>query len=97
MLETNKINAAIQVLPQGVDDVYAVVDSAIAIIAQSGVKYRVCPFETVIETDWQKAMQIIEDVKNEVLKKAPSTLINLKLQAAAEKDVSIEEKTNKYD
>ncbi len=92
-----QINAAIQVLPQGVDDVYAVVDSAIAVIAQSGVKYRVCPFETVIETDWKNAMQIIEDVKNEVLKKAPSTLINLKLQAAAEKDVSIEEKTGKYD
>ncbi len=92
-----KINIAIQVLPQGVDDVYAIVDEAIAVIEKSGVKYRVCPFETVIETDWQKAMHIVENVKDTVLKKAPSTLINLKLQAAAEKDVSIEDKTGKYD
>lgn len=92
-----KINVAIQVLPQGVENVYDVVDTAIAVIEHSGVKYRVCPFETVIETTWDDALQILTNVKEEVLKEAPSTLINLKIQAAADKDVAIEDKTGKYD
>ena len=93
----NKINIAIQVLPQGVDNVYDVVDTAIAVIERSGVKYRVCPFETVLETTWDNALEILASVKNEVLKVAPSTLINLKIQAAADHDVAIEDKTGKYD
>ncbi|HKK60871.1 MAG TPA: thiamine-binding protein [Salinivirga sp.] len=93
----NKINFAIQVLPQGVENVYEIVDKAIAVIERSGVKYRVCPFETVIETTWENALQILTEVKEEVLKEAPSTLINLKIQAAAGHDVVIEDKTDKYD
>lgn len=93
----NKINFAIQVLPQGVDNVYEVVDKAIAVIERSGVKYRVCPFETVIETTWDNALDILTSVKEEVLKEAPSTLINLKIQVAADEDVTIEDKTGKYE
>ncbi|MDA3890180.1 MAG: thiamine-binding protein [Salinivirgaceae bacterium] len=93
----NTINLAIQVLPQKVEDTYAVVDKAIKIIEESGIKYRVCPFETVIETTWEKAIEIITLIKEEVLLYAPSTLINMKLQAAAGKDISIEDKTGKYD
>jgi uncharacterized protein YqgV (UPF0045/DUF77 family) len=92
----NTINAAIQVLPQNVKNVYEVVDRAIEVIQKSGVKYRVCPFETVIETDWDNALKILSDVKETVLNEAPSTLINLKIQVA-NKNVSIEDKTRKYD
>lgn len=90
------INAAIQVLPQGVDNVYDVVDKAIEVIQKSGVKHRVCPFETVIETNWNNALKILSDIKEAVLKEAPSTIINLKIQAS-NKDVAIEDKTGKYD
>lgn len=92
----NTINAAIQVLPQNVKNVYEVVDRAIEVIQKSGVKYRVCPFETVIETDWNNALEILSEIKDAVLNEAPSTLINLKIQAA-NKDVLIEDKTGKYD
>jgi uncharacterized protein YqgV (UPF0045/DUF77 family) len=92
----NTINAAIQVLPQGVKNTYEVVDKAIEVIQKSGVKHRVCPFETVIETDWDNALQILSNIKEAVLNEAPSTLINLKIQAA-NKDVTIEDKTGKYD
>jgi len=93
----NTINLAIQVLPQKADDAYAVVDKAIKIIEESGVKYRVCPFETVIETTWENAVEIVTLIKEEVLRNAPSTLINMKLQAAAGQNVKIEDKTGKYD
>jgi len=46
----HKINLALQIIPQVASErVYAVVDEAIAIIQASGVPYRVCPFETVME------------------------------------------------
>jgi uncharacterized protein YqgV (UPF0045/DUF77 family) len=90
------INVAIQVLPQQVENTYEVVDKAIEVIQKSGVKHRVCPFETVIETDWNNALEILTNIKEAVLKEAPSTLINLKIQASNQ-DVSIEDKTGKYD
>lgn len=91
------INAAIQVLPQGVEDTYKIIDKAITIIDQSGVKYRICPFESVIETNWDDALQLISSIKEEVLKYAPHALINVKLQVSANQDVAIEDKTGKYD
>jgi len=46
----NKINVAIQVLPEADGKVkYSLVDAAIKAIKETGFKYRVCPFETVVE------------------------------------------------
>ncbi|PLX15780.1 MAG: hypothetical protein C0599_16170 [Salinivirgaceae bacterium] len=90
------INAAIQVLPQNVSNTYEVVDKAIEVIQKSGVKHRVCPFETVIETDWDNTLKILSKIKEAVLAEAPSTLINLKIQASNQ-NVTIEDKTGKYD
>lgn len=90
------INVAIQVLPQNVDNTYEVVDKAIEVIQKSGVKHKVCPFETVIETNWEHALEILTKIKEAVLNEAPSTLINLKMQAS-NKNVSIEDKTGKYE
>jgi uncharacterized protein YqgV (UPF0045/DUF77 family) len=50
----NLINLALQVLPSSItSDPYSLVDKAIEVIQQSGLKYRVCPFETVIEGDYE--------------------------------------------
>jgi uncharacterized protein YqgV (UPF0045/DUF77 family) len=47
---TNIINAAIQVLPRSATKgTYELVDLAIELIQHSGLNYRVCPFETVVE------------------------------------------------
>ena len=42
------VNVSVQVLPINKGG-YEVVDKAIAVIAASGVKYEVCPMETVME------------------------------------------------
>jgi len=45
-----QINAAIQLLPLKTnEDRYSVVDKAIELINKSGLNYKVCPFETVVE------------------------------------------------
>ena len=93
----HKINFAIQVLPQQVPNVYEIVDKAISVISKSGYKYKVCPFETVVECTWDEALKLVDKVKSEVLLHAPSTLIYLKIQAAADKNVTIEDKTGKYE
>ena len=49
MTSSRTITMSVQVLPGGVEDTYAVVDKAIAAIASTGIKYQVCPMETVLE------------------------------------------------
>ena len=61
----NKIvNIAIQILPFSAKlEVYDVVDKAIEVIARSGVKYRVTPFETVIEGSYGRLMEVVSEVQ----------------------------------
>lgn len=49
MEATRTVTVSVQVLPGGVEDVYPVVDKAIAAIQATGIKYMVCPMETVLE------------------------------------------------
>ncbi len=48
MDSTRTVTLSVQVLPL-CDDPYPVVDRAIAAIQASGVRYQVCPMETVLE------------------------------------------------
>ena len=49
-IKEKQVNIAVQVLPFSKEyDVYPIVDEAIRIIKESGVKHRVTPFETVLE------------------------------------------------
>lgn len=93
------VNIAIQVLPKiKGDDTYAVVDKAIEAIQRSGVKYRVCPFETVMEGPYEKLMAVVEQAQQACFQAgAEEVLVNLKIQRRPNEDVSIEEKTGKYD
>lgn len=96
----NKIvNLALQVLPMGQPkpEAYAVVDEAIKVIQQSGLKYEVCPFETVIEGTYGEVMQVVTDVQEACFEAgATDLLVYIKLQRSATKDVAIEDKTGKY-
>lgn len=94
----NQINAAIQVLPQSKDKhLYAIVDEAIDEIKKSGLRFQVCPFETVIEGDYEKVITLIGKVKNRCFDAgADDLLINIKIQARKTGKVTIEEKMEKY-
>jgi len=96
---TNKINMAIQVLPRAKDkDTYVLVDKAIEIIEKSGIKYKVCPFETVLEGYYDELMDIVKKIHEACYQAGTETMITyIKIQTAANKDVAIKDKMEKYE
>ena len=98
-MHQHNINLALQILPQvPSDQVYAVIDEAIAVIRQSGVKYRVCPFETVMEGPYDQLMDIVKRTQEVCFKAgAGQLLVYIKIQNNSAGPVTIEDKTGKYD
>jgi len=94
-----KINVAIQVLPRSAKvGTYELVDKAIEKIQQSGLKYRVCPFETVIEGYYDEIMALLKAVHEVVYANGAEEMITyVKIQTRYNEDVLIEDKMNKYD
>lgn len=95
----NIINLAIQVLPKSSTmESYDLVDKAIEAIQRSGLKYRVCPFETVIEGDYESVMRVVEQAQEACFDAgADELLVNIKIQRRKDRDVFITDKTGKYD
>ena len=94
----HKVNLAIQVLPfSSAEDKYQIIDKAIAVIADSGLKYIVCPFETVVEGTYEEVMNVVEDIKHScLLAGAEDLIVNLKLHARKDADALIDDKMEKY-
>lgn len=94
-----KINLALQVLPKVKDgNAYGVVDKAIEVIQRSGVKYRVCPFETVMEGEYDQLMQVVKDAQQACFDAgAEEMLVYVKIQCRKAGDVTIADKMDKYD
>jgi uncharacterized protein YqgV (UPF0045/DUF77 family) len=95
----NQVNVALQVLPSSKSKhPYDIVDKAIEIIKQSGIKYRVCPFETVMEGQYDEIMAVIKKIQIECLEYEADSMISfIKIQINKHQDVYIEDKTKKYD
>ncbi len=95
----NQINLAIQVLPRSSKKgTYELVDVAIELIQKSGLKYRVCPFETVIEGYYDEVMTLVKDIHEAVYAGGAEEMItNIKIQTRYNQDVFIDDKMNKYD
>jgi uncharacterized protein YqgV (UPF0045/DUF77 family) len=93
------VNLAIQVLPlSGNGDKYSVIDRAINCIQNSGLKYKVCPFETVVEGPYSSVMNLVTEVQKVVFEAGTDeVLINMKLHRRNNRDVFIDEKTGKYE
>lgn len=98
-MNTKTINVAIQILP--LKSVYTkplqIIDRAIEIIKRSGLNHKVCPFETVIEGDYDDVMQLVKDVQDECYRAgAEEVICNLKIHSNMQGNVSIHEKLKKY-
>jgi uncharacterized protein (TIGR00106 family) len=94
----HKINLALQIIPKSnTEDLYILVDKAIRVIEHSGLKYEVCPFETVIEGGYEEIFKVVKDAQSACFAAgADELLVNIKMQIRKDGDVSIEEKTGKY-
>ncbi len=94
----NYVNIALQVLPKSkTKETYDLVDDAIKVIQDSGLKYQVCPFETVIEGPYDEIMKLVEKVQETCFNEgAEELLIYIKIQNRKDSKVTIEEKMRKY-
>lgn len=94
----NIINLALQIIPKSkTEDMYRLIDKAISVIQQSGLKYQVCPFETVIEGSYDEVMKVVKQAQKVTLDAgADELLVNIKMQIRKDGDVSIEEKMEKF-
>lgn len=95
----HKVNVAVQVLPMAPAlDSYIVVDQAIKIIKDSGVLYRVTPFETVMEGNYDELMDVVKRVQEVCyVAGASQVLCYVKIQSKADCHVAISDKMEKYD
>lgn len=93
----NIVNVAFQVLPTSAGKhPYSLVDEAIKVIEKSGLRYKVTPFETVIEGHYDDIMKVIKEAQQACYQAgADSLMVYIKIQSSR-KDVSIEDKMEKY-
>jgi len=98
-MKNKQINLAIQVLPFGGEKhAYEIVDEAIKQIQNSGLKYKVCPFETVIEGNYTAVIALVEKVQNACYTAGAENLIcNIKIQSHSTNQITIDDKMHKYD
>jgi uncharacterized protein (TIGR00106 family) len=97
-MHSHIINASLQIVPIVQDQhPYEWVDEAIAVIQQSGVKYEVGPFATVLEGTYDEVMKLVHDV-NEFLysRNCNEWISNIQMQIRSRGDITSDEKTAKF-
>lgn len=94
----HSINLGLQIVPKSKTiDTYSLVDEAIRVIQESGVPYVVTPFETVMEGPQEKLMAIAKEAQDAVLAAgADEVLVYYRLQVRKDSDVTMQEKTGKF-
>jgi uncharacterized protein YqgV (UPF0045/DUF77 family) len=98
MSNEHTINLGIQIVPKSKElNTYDLVDKAIEVIKNSGVRYEVTPFETVMEGPQDLLMKIAKEAQEEVLKAgAEEVLVYYRLHLRKNAHVTILEKTEKH-
>jgi len=92
---------AIQVLPRfenyNQEELIKCVDKVIEFIITTGLDYEVSAFETTVEGDYEKLMEIIYHAPKIVINNgADSVMCYIKLNHASERILTIEEKVSKH-
>ena len=92
------VNIALQILPSSKTiHPYALVDKAIEVIAHSGLRYKVTPFETVMEGSYDDIMKVVKLAQEACYGAGAESLMTyIKIQSSLG-DVSIEDKMEKYE
>ncbi len=91
------VNLSIQVIPKVADkDTYRVVDLAINVIKESGVKYIVGPMETTMEGKLDQLLEIVKEVQEVCVKAGAERVLSVVKIDYHPLGVTIEEKIGKY-
>ena len=88
------ISLGIQIVPKSKEhDTYQLIDKAIEVVQNSGVKYLITPFETVMEGPYDLLIEIASSAQKAVLEAgADECLVYLRIHYRTEGDVTFEEK-----
>jgi len=90
------VNVELQVIPGGVDNAYAVVDSVIELIAKSGLKYVVGPMGTTMEGELPVLLKIVEQAQELCVKNGASRVLSVVKIDYKPEGATIDEKIAKY-
>jgi uncharacterized protein YqgV (UPF0045/DUF77 family) len=93
------VNIAIQFLPLDKDGSlqYSLIDKAIEVIQASGMNYQVCPFETVVEGNYEDIMNVIHQMHRVCYESGAEEIISFfKIHSSKNHAVRIQDKTQKY-
>lgn len=92
-----KINVSFQVVPLVPEErCYQVVDKAIEVVQQSGVKYEVGPMETTMEGELDELLKIIKKAQQACIHTGANRVITYIKIDYSPKGVSMEEKVAKF-
>ena len=93
-------SVAIQTLPEVYDneEIVRIVDEVIAYIKSTGLKYYVGPFETTIEGDYDKLMDIVKECQHVAVRAgAPGVMTYIKVSFRPDGDLlTIDRKVTKH-
>ncbi len=89
-----KINAAIQIIPLTQNKhPYKWIDETIEIIKDSGLKYQVCSFATVVEGKYNQVTKLVNKLNDYLLSKnCHEWILSIQIQIRANDDITIAEK-----
>lgn len=92
------VNIALQILPSSkTKHPYTLVDKAIEVIAESGLRYQVTPFETVMEGSYDEIMEVVKKAQQACYEAGAESLMTyIKIQSSLT-EVSIDDKMRKYE
>lgn len=90
------VNVELQVVPGGVDNVYEVVDSVIALIKESGLKYEVGPMGTTMEGELPELLKIVEKAQQVCIEGGASRILSVVKIDYKPEGSTIDEKIGKY-
>lgn len=98
MSDSNKkVNLSLQVVPINTESAYPIIDEAIFAIQRSGVKHEVQPFATLMEGELSELWQTVLAAKEAAINAGANELVlNIQVHLKKDKDVALNEKTEKF-
>ena len=92
------VNASIQILPIVQDKhPYEWVDEAILVIQQSGIKYKIGPFSTVVEGTYEEVMNVVHNVNEHLFSlRCNEWIASIQFNIRGNSDITANEKVSKF-
>ncbi len=92
------INASLQLLPIAQDKhPYEWVDEAIMVVQQSGIKFKIGPFATIVEGTYAEVMKVVHEVNEHLVKAGCNEwILSLQINMRSLEHMTANEKIQKF-